>query len=78
MALLPRTVTGRGLGGKNNTPPQATNPTDAELTNEDIREALRELLERVGPERMAWLILGVPNANQRSTRRAIVSTTRPR
>jgi hypothetical protein len=66
------------LGGRNNTPPQATDPTDTELSNEDIREAMRELLERIGPDRMAWLILGVPNANQRSTRRAIVSETRPR
>ena len=78
MALLPRTVTGRGLGGRNNTPPQTLDPSDTELTNDDIRDALTELLELVGPERMAWLILGVPNANQRSTRRAVVQTARPR
>lgn len=78
MALLPRTVTGRGWSGKNNTPPQPTDPTDAELTNEDIREALNDLLAQVGPRRMAWLILGVPNANQRSKRRAVVPTPRTR
>ncbi len=71
-------MTGRGLGGRNNAPPPTLDPTDTELTNEDIRDALTELLELVGPERMAWLILGVPNANQRSTRRAVVQTARPR
>ena len=78
MALLPRTVTGRGLGGRNNAPPPTLDPTDTELTNEDIRDALRELLDLIGPERMAWLILGIPNANQRSTRRAVVPAPRSR
>lgn len=71
-------MTGRGLGGRNNTPPTLDNPSDAELTAESIREALRELLDRVGPERFAWLILGIPNANQRSTRRAVVPAPRSR
>lgn len=78
MALLPRTVTGRGLGGRNNAPPPTLDPTDTELTNEDIRDALRELLDLIGPERMAWLVLGVPNENQRSTRRAVLQAARPR
>lgn len=71
-------MTGRGLGGRNNAPPPTLDPTDTELTNEDIRDALRELLDLIGPERMAWLVLGVPNENQRSTRRAIVPTPRTR
>ena len=76
--LLPRTVTGRGRGGRSNQPPAPIDPSDAELTDEDILDALRELLARVGPDRMAWMILGVPNANQRSLRRAILPSTRPR
>lgn len=42
-------------------PPPVEDPFDAELTDEDIREALRDLLELVGPDKMAWLTLGVPN-----------------
>lgn len=70
--LLPRTVTGRGFGGNSNTPPPTLDPSDAEMTEDEIIEAMKELLNMIGPDQFAWLVLGVPNANQRSSKRALV------
>lgn len=75
--VLPRTVTGRGFNGQNNTPPPTINPSDIDITEAEIEEALKELLKLLGPEKFAWMVLGVPNENQRSSRRAVIPRQKP-
>lgn len=70
--LLPRTVTGRGLGGQNNTPPPMVDEREAELSADEILGIFIEMLDRIGPAKMAWLVLGVPNENQRGRRHAVI------
>ena len=57
-------------------PPPTLDPSDVEMTEDEIIKAMEELLDMIGVDDFAWLILGVPNANQRSRKRAIVSKPR--